>query len=77
MKLHDRLKEAIPELTEEDFGYYATDLYVVAYPKVKEWLKDNYAFWSNVTMFRSQAGSDWNGAGRLCFDIPFAGNWGV
>ena len=33
--------------------------------------------YANVTLFMSQAGSMWAGAGRLCFDIPFAGKWGI
>jgi len=70
--LKDRLKQAIPTLTDDDFAVHATDLYVVAYPEVRAWLKANYRFWTNVTTFVSQVGSNWNGAGRVCFDIPFA-----
>ena len=73
--LETQLREAIPHLTDYDFGHHETDLYVVAYPEVREWLKANYEFWSNVESFVSQKGSDWNGAGKLCFDISFAGNW--
>ncbi len=74
-KLQAQLMEALPELEPDDFAYHATDLYVVALPQVREWLKRNYEFWPNVQMFQSQAGSRWNGAGRMCFDIPFAGYW--
>jgi hypothetical protein len=62
-------------LTPEHFGSHATDLYVVALPGVREWLKENHKFFSNVTMFQSPADSQWLGAGKMCFDIPFAGNW--
>ncbi len=72
MNLQQQLREAIPELTDRDFGHHATDLYVVAYPAVVEWLRDNYPFWTNVTRFVGQKGADWNGSERLCLDIPFA-----
>ncbi len=74
--LQTRLCCALPNLKAEDFAYHATDLYVVATPEVRQWLKTHYTFWANVTTFRSQEGSGWNGAGKLCFDIPFAGQWG-
>ena len=74
-ELQQRLMDAELGLVEDDFSYHATDLYVVAKPGVREWLKANYEFFSNITGFRSQEGSDWNGAGKFCFDIPFAGNW--
>lgn len=74
-KLQQELMAAIPSLTDNDFAYYATDLYVVQTPEVRTWLKANYKFWTNVQTFRSPAGSDWNGAGKACFDIPFAGYW--
>lgn len=69
------LREAVPFLTDQDFGYHANDLYVVAYPEVEQWIKTNYEFPKNVQTFRSPEGSGWNGAGKLCFDLPFAGNW--
>lgn len=72
--LEQQLREAFPQLTDADFGHHASDLYVVAYPFVGEWLRKNYEFWSNVETFTGQVGSGWNGAGRLCYDIPFA-NW--
>lgn len=71
--LQQQLREAFPQLTERDFGTYYTDLYVVAYPFVCEWLASNYEFYSNVTTFKgSPEATNWNGAGRLCLDIPFA-----
>lgn len=72
MNLKDQLKQAIPTLTDNDFAGHATDLYVVAYPEVTQWLKTNYQFWNNVTTFYSQKNSNWNGQGKLCYDIPFA-----
>jgi hypothetical protein len=74
-KLQQDLQAAIPALTDNDFACHATDLYVVAHPGVREWLKANYKFYANIASFTSQAGSNWNGAGKQCLDIPFAGNW--
>ena len=62
-------------LADADFAYHETDLYVVRKPLVMEWLRDNYGYFQNVQVFFSQAGSNWNGAGKICLDIPFAGNW--
>jgi hypothetical protein len=58
-----------------DFAYHATDLYVVAKPGVLEWLEANHSYPENISGFRSQEDSNWNGAGKWCLDIPFAGNW--
>ena len=74
-ELQQRLQAAFPALTDDHFGYHETDLYVVALPGVREWLKENYKFYSNIETFTSQAGSNWAGAGKRCLDIPFAGNW--
>lgn len=73
--LQQRLQDAFPALTDGHFAYHATDLYVVAVPGVRDWLKDNYQYFANVETFRSQEGSDWAGAGKTCYDIPFAGKW--
>ncbi len=73
-ELQKRLQEALG-LEDADFGYHATDLYVVAKAGVREWLKANYEFWGIVETFVSQKGSNWNGEGKRCFDIPFAGYW--
>lgn len=62
-------------LSDDDFAYYATDLYVTATPKVIRWLKQNYRHPNNISTFVSPRDSNWNGAGRLCLDIPFAGKW--
>lgn len=72
MDLKAQLMEAIPRLTERDFSNHATDLYVVAYPEVNKWLKENYLWWKHVRGFVSQQGSDWNGEGKFCYEIPFA-----
>ena len=74
-ELQQRLQAAFPALTDDQFSYHETDLYVVALPGVREWLKENYKFYSNIETFTSQAGSNWAGAGKRCLDIPFAGNW--
>ena len=76
-ELQQRLQDAFPELTDDHFAYHETYLYVVHLPRVSQWLKDNYLHYANVTLFMSQADSRWAGAGRLCFDIPFAGKWGI
>lgn len=77
MKIPELQQRMMDELglSERDFGGHATDLYVVAKPGVHEWLKENHKFPENITSFIGQKGSDWNGAGVQCFDIPFAGNW--
>lgn len=74
-ELQERLEAAGLGLGEGDFAYHATDLYVVAKSGVREWLKKNYQFYENIESFRSQEGSNWNGAGKQCLDIPFAGLW--
>ena len=72
VSLEQQLRAAFPGLTDADFGRHESDLYVVAYPEVGDWLRKNYRFHRNVTTFVSQEGSNWNGAGRVCYDIPFA-----
>jgi hypothetical protein len=73
-ELQTRMQEALA-LEDADFAYHATDLYVVHKPLVVQWLKDNYEHFRNACFFVSQKGSNWNGAGKVCLDIPFAGNW--
>lgn len=55
-----------------DFAYHESDLYVVWSQKASDWLRKNYKYYSNIQFFHSQEGSNWNGAGRRCMDIPFA-----
>jgi hypothetical protein len=69
--LKSRLMAAIPELTEQDFGYHATDLYVRCYPVVLQWLYRNYEFYKQISTFVGAKGSDWEG--KLAIEIPFAG----
>lgn len=57
-------------LSDSDFGHHASDLYVLDKPGVREWLKANYEWYSNVSSFVGAEGSDW--AGKLALDIPFA-----
>jgi hypothetical protein len=64
--------EAFPAMVDRDFASHYTDLYVVASPELMDWLKVNYEWHRQVTLFVSPKGSDWNGAGRTCLDIPFA-----
>ena len=63
------------KLKIDDFAFHASDLYVVNTPGVKKWLDENLEYPQNVTSFISPADSEWAGAGRLCWDIPFMGNW--
>lgn len=66
-KLQNQLQAALG-LPDSDFGYHASDLYVIDSPGVREWLKANYQFYGNV---RSFVGSGpWDG--KPCLDIPFA-----
>ena len=73
--LEQQLREAFPQLSNDDFGYHATNLYVVAYPEVDQWLRKNYQWYCNVRKFYSNPNDDWNGAGKTCLSIPFAGKW--
>jgi hypothetical protein len=67
--LQQRLMEAIPALTQNDFSYYATDLYVRSLPVVEKWLKENYEFSRQIEPFKMGIDQDkW-------LDIPFAGYW--
>jgi len=66
--LKESLKESFPNLKEEDFSTHYSDLYVVNYPGISNWLKNNKIGFS---FFESQQGSNWNGAGKKCIDIPF------
>lgn len=70
MSLKQQLLDADLGLTEDDFGTHESDLYVLAKPGVREWLKANYEFYRNVTGFVGAEGSDWEGQAAL--DIPFA-----
>lgn len=73
--LEQRLRDQFPELTDRDFGYQATDLYVVWKPEIEKWLKENFEFHEQMTKFIGAKHSNWNGAGQLCIDIPFQGYW--
>lgn len=70
--LKTRLLNAGLGLVEDDFATHYSDLYVVYTPQVRKWLKLNYEWFNNITYFNSQVGSNWNGAGKRCIDIPFA-----
>jgi hypothetical protein len=74
-ELQARMMEAGLGLVADDFAYHASDLYIVAKPGVREWLAANLKHPRNVTTFRSQEGSGWNGAGKLCFEVSFMGLW--
>ena len=64
--LKDKIKEAFPAMTEEDFGRHESDLYVRVVPGLREWLRKNYSHHQNVQGFTSQIdGTPW-------LDIPFA-----
>ena len=73
-ELQISLQKAL-SLPDADFGYHATDLYVVARLGVYKWLLANFPHYRNITAFVSPKGTAWNGAGLICYDIPFAGNW--
>ncbi len=70
--LKQRLLDANLGLEENDFANHYSDLYVVDKPGVFEWLTQNYHWYSHITAFISQKGSNWNGQGKKCLDIPFA-----
>lgn len=58
--LKDKIKEAFPNLTEDDFGRNSSDLHVRAVPGLREWLQKNYEFPKLVSGFTSQIdGTPW------------------
>lgn len=67
--LKEQLQAAL-SLSDDDFSSHASDLYVLEKPGVREWLKANYPFYSNITAFVGAEGSPW--AGKPAMDIPFA-----
>lgn len=70
--LEERLRQQFPILEDRDFSNHRSDLYVVLYDGVLEWLKANYQFPQNITTFLGNKNAiHWNGAGKLCADIPF------
>jgi hypothetical protein len=71
--LQEKLQAAL-DLNDDDFGYHATDLYVLIKPGVIEWLKKNYQFFYNIRSFIGNEGHPTFG-GKLALDIPFAGKW--
>lgn len=69
--LKGRILEAFPELTEEHFSSWASDLYVLYSPELEKWLKENYEYYVNVELSYSNVkGNPWYG--KRFFDIPFA-----
>ena len=77
-KLQIELQDAGLQLTSEDFGYHATDLYVRARPGVVRWLVNNYEFWNIVTRFTCPVNDpalQAMGVRELWLDVPFAGFW--
>lgn len=75
MALKQLLMDAIPSLTESDFMKKDTDLHVVAYPEVRDWLQKNYDFWDKIILYTNKD-DEWNGKDKLCFDIPY-GAWNL
>jgi hypothetical protein len=61
-------------LSDDDFGYHATDLYVLDKPGVMDWLKKNYRYPSSIKRFIGNEGHPTFG-GKSALDIPFAGVW--
>jgi hypothetical protein len=45
---------------------------VVSYPKIDEWLQENYQWYDNIDKFTGNDQADWNGSGKTCLSIPFA-----
>lgn len=77
-ELQERIQAALPFMQDDDFDYYATDLYVRARPGVVQWLVRNYEFWTNVTRFTcpvSDPELQEIGVRELWLDVPFAGYW--
>lgn len=72
--INANLKEAIKialNVPESDFSNYCSDLYLLHTPEREKWLKENYQFWCNVRIERSNVdGQEWHG--KRFFNIPFA-----
>ncbi len=68
MTIKAKLREAFPFLKDEDFSHHASDLYVLAYPGIYEWLKKNHPFPMNINFFSGIG--EWQG--KLAIEIPFA-----
>jgi len=61
------LKEQILEVfPDAEFGHHESDLYVKVQPGLREWLKSNYQFYTNITGFVSQIDK------KPWLSIPFA-----
>jgi len=65
MDLQKQLLRAGLGLTDADFDHHASDLYVRAHPGVMGWLKNNYKWAKNVTLFWDDEGNKW-------LEVPFA-----
>lgn len=61
-----KIQEAFPSMSDDQFDRHESDLYVKYSPELDEWLKKNYEYYGNVTKFRSQID------GETWIDIPFA-----
>lgn len=61
--LKQRILSAFPNA---EFSRHETDLYVKDFPGLRDWLKTNYLFHTDVQPFRSAID------GSLWLDIPFA-----
>ena len=76
--LEAQLREAFPSLSDADFDYYATDLYVRGRPDVVKWLKENYQFYSQIQFFRPNVPDGVNAESPFTtywLDLPFQGLW--
>lgn len=71
-ELQQRLQDALG-LSDDDFGYHASDLYVLDKPGVWEWLQKNFEFPQNISRFMSNKECSWKGARAI--EIPFSGYW--
>ena len=58
-------------LSDRDFAYHGSDMYVVLTEPVAQWLRTHEPKLQR-TLFTSQKGSDWNGAGKICIEVAFA-----
>lgn len=77
-ELQERIQAALPFMQDDDFDYYATDLYVRVRPGVVEWMIKNYEWWTNVTRFTCDVNHpklQEAGVRELWLDVPFAGYW--
>ena len=56
-------------LNDAAFDTHESDLYVIATPEVRSYLRDNYAYWGSCSAFKCQV------TGCMMIEIPFGNEY--